>query len=130
MAGRVNSCRKGKAGERSCAKFLRELGFESARRGQQHNGLEGDDVVCEELNQVHIEVKSGYPIGAFDSGKQKHEDAIAQSQADADDRAWCVLWRPKGYRHWRITFDGIPCRCTVVGDEQIKEVLLWLQSGA
>lgn len=51
----VNSNQKGKRGEREFAKLLRQHGYEKARRGQQYNGLEGEDVVG--LPYVWTEVK-------------------------------------------------------------------------
>jgi Holliday junction resolvase len=53
----MNSCRKGKVGEREWAAFLTEHGF-TARRGQQHaGGPDSPDVVCPDLPQFHFEVK-------------------------------------------------------------------------
>ena len=49
---------KGKKGELELAKFLREHGYPSARRGQQHaGGGDSPDVVCPELPGLHIENK-------------------------------------------------------------------------
>lgn len=51
----VNSDRKGKGGERDLAAFIRKQGFDGVRRGQQHDGLEGKDLVG--LERIHIECK-------------------------------------------------------------------------
>jgi Holliday junction resolvase len=52
----TNSIRKGKAFERTIAKFLRNLGVKDARRGQQFCGsADSPDVVG--LNDLHIEAK-------------------------------------------------------------------------
>ena len=54
----MNSCQKGKRGEREWRDQLREQGF-NARRTQQYCGSTGDasDVQCEELPEIHFEVK-------------------------------------------------------------------------
>lgn len=126
----MNSKAKGKRGELAAAKYLQSLGFESARRGQQYSGIEGDDVVCEELDNVHLEVKYGYDVRAFDQELDRYEKAIEQAIRDAGARSWAVLWKPHRYVHWRLSFEGHPCRCTVTGDERIKRALQWLQEGA
>ena len=56
---RVNSCAKGKRGEREVAALLRANGFPFARRGQQFKGTaDSPDVVCDELPNVYMEVKT------------------------------------------------------------------------
>ena len=50
----TNSKRKGKNGELELAAKLRDLGF-NTRRGQQYNGLEGEDVVG--MPGIHLECK-------------------------------------------------------------------------
>lgn len=54
----LNSKQKGKRGELEFALALRSAGYKSARRGQQYHGGPGSaDVECEELPDVHFEVK-------------------------------------------------------------------------
>ena len=50
----INSRAKGAKGERELANKLKEYGY-NCRRGQQFNGLEGEDVVG--LDYIHIECK-------------------------------------------------------------------------
>ena len=53
----MNSRQKGARGERMWRDELREAGF-TARRGQQFaGGTDSPDVICEELNNLHMEVK-------------------------------------------------------------------------
>lgn len=63
----MNSRAKGKRGELELAAFLRERGFDGARRGQQYSGTETSaDVVCPSLPGVHLEckrVEAGNPYG-------------------------------------------------------------------
>lgn len=56
--GKINSRNKGSVGEREWRDFLRERGY-TARRTQQYAGFTGDasDVICEELDGFHWEVK-------------------------------------------------------------------------
>lgn len=124
----ANSCNKGKVGERELANYLRSLGFTDARRTQQHNGAEGkSDVVCEDsLPGLHIECKFGYPIGRFDLGTKLHEDACEQARTDSDGSPWCVLWRPKGLRQWRMTFYDGDALATIANDEAIYRRLFGL----
>lgn len=53
---KINSNRKGKAGELELAKFIRSYGYDDARRGQQYEGgSDSPDVVG--LPGIHIECK-------------------------------------------------------------------------
>lgn len=52
----INSCTKGKQGEREFAALLREHGFE-AKRGQQHAGGKDSPDVISNVAGVHFEVK-------------------------------------------------------------------------
>jgi Holliday junction resolvase len=87
----MNSKRKGAAGEREFAKVCREHGYE-ARRGQQYNGIEGEDVVG--LPGVHIEVKRVERLNI--------EEAMSQSKADAQGKIPIVAHR-KNNCEWLIT---------------------------
>jgi len=87
----MNSNQKGKVGEREFAKVCREHGYE-ARRGQQYNGIEGDDVVG--LPGIHIEVKRVERLNI--------EGAMSQSKADAKTVIPIVAHR-KNHCEWLIT---------------------------
>jgi len=87
----MNSKDKGKRGEREFAKVCRANGYE-ARRGQQYNGLEGDDVVG--LDGIHIEVKRVERLNI--------ENAMSQSRNDAHGDIPIVAHR-KNNCEWLVT---------------------------
>ncbi|MBN2734745.1 MAG: hypothetical protein JXQ82_07815 [Methanomicrobiaceae archaeon] len=100
----VNSCEKGKSGEREWAKFCREHGYHGCRRGQQHSGLEGEDVVG--IPGVHLEVKREQQFNV--------DKAMAQAIRDADPGTTPVVCHRKNkerskdkqeqfYRDWKVT---------------------------
>lgn len=104
MAKRINSCEKGKRAERALAKFLRDLGYLFARRGQQHDGLEGEDVVG--VPGHHVECKWDEALNI--------DKAMAQAIRDGKpDVIPIVIHRKntertaegkaKFYRHWKVT---------------------------
>ena len=73
----TNSRQKGKAGERSLAKELRELGFVNARRGVQYNGADGSADVEGMSDLIHIECK------VTEVGHGKLYEWLEQSKGDA-----------------------------------------------
>lgn len=89
----TNSCNKGKNGEREFAAKLREWGFTSARRGQQHaGGNDSPDVRCEELSDIHFEVKrvqAGNPYGW-----------LAQAKRDAGENKIPVVAHRRNRQDW------------------------------
>lgn len=87
----MDSRKKGKRGELEFSKVCREHGYE-ARRGQQYNGLEGDDVVG--LPGIHIEVKRVESLNI--------EKAMSQSKADAKSSIPIVAHR-KNNCEWLVT---------------------------
>ena len=74
MTDMVNSRQKGARFERDLAHKLNEYGFE-CRRGQQHSGLEGEDVVG--LPYIHIEAKNVQKLNLRDAMAQSEHDAKA-----------------------------------------------------
>ena len=89
----MNSKRKGNAGERELARFLREHGYE-ARRGQQYNGMNGDaDVVG--LDDIHIECKRVERLNI--------QDAIDQSKRDARCGELPVVMHRRNHCEWLCT---------------------------
>ena len=90
----VNSIEKGKRGEREFAKCCIEHGYD-CRRGQQFNGLEGEDIVG--LPFVHVEVKRVEKLNI--------DDALSQSKKDADGKIPIVAHRKNNTR-WKITMDA------------------------
>jgi len=93
----TNSRNKGKRGERQWRDELRANGY-TARRGQQFSGNpESPDVVCDELNWIHFEVKLVEHLNLT--------DAMAQSRRDAGGKAAFVAHR-KNYWPWLVTMDA------------------------
>jgi hypothetical protein len=71
----INSRNKGKAAELEVASILKAHGF-SARRGQQFKGTpDSPDVVCEDLDQFHVEVKRVEAGNLFNWMKKAIADA-------------------------------------------------------
>ena len=88
---KINSKQKGARGEREFAKLCRDNGY-NARRGQQYNGIEGDDVVG--LDGIHVEVKRVERLNI--------EDAMSQAKVDAKGKLPIVAHR-KNNCEWLIT---------------------------
>ena len=89
----MNSKRKGKAGELELSKELKKYGYE-ARRGQQYNGLEGEDVIG--LPNIHIECKRVEKLNI--------SNAMEQAKADAKDKLPAVFHR-KNREKWLVTME-------------------------
>lgn len=81
--------RKGKVGEREAAKALSEATGHECRRGQQYNGLEGQDVVG--IPGVHIECKRTEKLSLY--------PAMQQARRDADGKVPVVVHR-KNKEEW------------------------------
>ena len=89
---KINSKKKGARGEREIASKLREYGY-NCRRGQQYNGLEGDDVVG--LPNIHIEVKRVEKLNIY--------DAIDQATRDAKEGELPVVFHRKNNKKWLVS---------------------------
>ena len=89
---KINSKQKGARGERELASKFREYGF-NCRRGQQYNGLEGDDVVG--LPNVHIECKRVEKLNIY--------DAIEQAIRDAKEGEFPVVFHRKNNKKWLVS---------------------------
>jgi len=70
---RINSIKKGKAGEREAAALLRKYGFE-ARRGQQFSGGGDSPDVVHNIPKIHIEVKRTETLSVYKAMQQARED--------------------------------------------------------
>ena len=68
----INSKAKGAKGERELASKLRDYGYD-CRRGQQYNGLEGEDVVG--LDYIHVEVKRVQALNLDEAMEQSKKDS-------------------------------------------------------
>lgn len=91
---KINSRAKGCRGERLWRDELRAAGF-TARRGQQFaGGTDSPDVLCEELKNLHMEVKF--------VDKLNLEKACEQAERDAGLKAWIVAHKRNG-KYWKVT---------------------------
>lgn len=92
---------KGKRGERQVRDLFRDVGL-MARRGQQFAGSpDSPDVIVPAIaDSWHIEAKwvEGI-VGA------KMRAAIAQSEGDAQGKAWTVFHKENDHR-WLVTLDA------------------------
>ena len=90
----INSRAKGARGERLWRDELREAGF-TARRGQQFaGGTDSPDVLCEELKNLHMEVKFVESLNLT--------AAVEQAERDADGKPWIVAHK-KNRTPWLVT---------------------------
>lgn len=90
----TNSRRKGAVGEREIAKYLREHGFNEARRGQQFKGgADSPDVVG--LTGFHIEVKRVERLDLNAAMEQSIRDS-------APDETPIVVHR-RNNDYWKVT---------------------------
>lgn len=90
----INSRAKGARGERQWRDELREHGF-TARRGQQFaGGTDSPDVICEELNRLHMEVKFVENLNL--------DKACEQAIRDSGGKRWIVAHK-KNNKSWKVT---------------------------
>ena len=100
MGRTINSRQKGKRGELSVAKILREFGFE-ARRSQQFSGKEGDaDVVG--VPGLHLEVKNVEHLNLDSAMDQSERDAHAEFVKTGKSVVPVVVHK-KSRTDWKIT---------------------------
>lgn len=90
----INSKKKGANGERELANKLKEYGY-NTRRGQQYNGLEGEDVVG--LDYIHIECKRVERLNL--------EDAILQAKRDTSNLQVPAVFHRKNNHKWLVTME-------------------------
>jgi len=70
---RKNSRRKGARGEVEAAKAWTAAGLGAAKRGQQHEGSEGRDIIIE-LPGIHVEVKRTEALSLYPAMEQAARD--------------------------------------------------------
>ena len=93
---KINSRTKGARGERLWRDQLREAGFSSAERGQQHaGGADSPDVRCPDLPSVHFEVKCVEALNI--------EKAMDQSIRDAGTEKIPVVAHKRSRKDWLVT---------------------------
>jgi Holliday junction resolvase len=92
----MNSCQKGKRGERAWRDELVAHGY-SARRGRQFSGSpESPDVVCPDLPGFHFEVKAVERLNVNEAMSQAVDDAGGKIPVVAHKRNrgdWLVTMR-------------------------------------
>jgi hypothetical protein len=122
------SKRRGKSYELKAVHYLRKLGFPSARRTQQFSGKEGaSDVVCEELDKIHIEVKANRSI---DLGTVALYGALEQALEDGFAKEHQVVLWWKDRQGWRLSWYGAGMAAvTVAGDSDVAVTLGRFQNG-
>lgn len=81
-------------GERELANKLKEYGY-NTRRGQQYNGLEGEDVVG--LDYIHIECKRVEKLNL--------ENAILQAKQDSEKEQFPAVFHRKNRQKWLVTME-------------------------
>jgi len=93
----INARQKGKRGERLWRDQLREQGF-TARRGQQYaGGRESPDVICEELSNLHQEIKFVENLNL--------DKACEQAINDGAGKPWIVAHK-KSNKDWKVTMSA------------------------
>lgn len=90
----INSKVKGAKGERELAKKLNEYGY-ICRRGQQYNGLEGEDVVG--LDYIHIECKRVENLNIY--------NAMEQAKKDVKEGKAPTVFHRKNNKKWLVTME-------------------------
>ena len=90
----INSKAKGAKGERELANILKDYGY-NCRRGQQYNGLEGEDVVG--LDYIHIECKRVERLDLY--------AAMFQSKRDAKEGQAPAVFHRKNHYKWLVTME-------------------------
>lgn len=76
------------------ASKLREYGY-NCRRGQQYNGLEGEDIVG--LDYIHCEVKRVQALNL--------EEAMEQAKRDSKDNQMPAVFHRKNNKKWKVTME-------------------------
>ena len=91
----TNSKQKGARGEREFASLCRTNGY-NVRRGQQYNGLEGED--CVGLPFIHVEVKRVQRLNI--------DDAMTQAIRDSNNTGKIpIVAHRKNNSRWLITME-------------------------
>jgi Holliday junction resolvase len=88
----VNSIEKGKQGEREFARLCRDNGYD-CRRGQQYNGIDGQDVVG--LSGIHVECKRVERLNIY--------DAMSQAMRDRKTSEIPIVAHRKNNHKWLVT---------------------------
>ena len=102
----MNSRNKGKRGERQWRDELRANG-DHARRGQQFaGGSESPDVVCEELDWIHFEVKAVERLNIEDAMDQARRDQARLGCNAAAAAKIPIVAHKRNHRRWLVTMEA------------------------
>ena len=102
----MNSRNKGKRGERQWRDELRANGYH-ARRGQQFaGGSESPDVVCEELDWIHFEVKAVERLNIEDAMDQARRDQARLGCNAATAAKIPIVAHKRSHRRWLVTMEA------------------------
>jgi Holliday junction resolvase len=96
----MNSKQKGNRGEREWAAFCREQGFD-CRRGQQYNGLEGEDVIG--LPYMHQEVKRVEKLNIQDALDQSEKDMCIKYFGPELKDMFPIVAHRRNNEKWKVT---------------------------
>lgn len=98
MSKRINSCTKGKVGEREVRDMFRAAGFE-ARRGRQYSGSpDSPDVVTSLDKDFHVEAKR--------VEKLQIDKAMAQALRDKGPDQMPLVFHRKNRTKWLVTLQA------------------------
>jgi len=96
---KINSKRKGAAGELELASLFRKLGFEGARRTEQYCGKGGtSDVLIPNLPHVHIECKRTKVFKGY--------EWLEQAEKDSGGLAVPLVFWKKDRKDWVVLMDA------------------------
>ncbi len=90
----VNSCQKGKRGEREVVDLLRSFGFE-ARRGQQFKGTNESPDIIHNIEGIFIEVKLRQHLNLH--------AAFEKACSEKSDFDTAVIFHRKNKERWLVT---------------------------
>ncbi len=114
----IHSRNKGKRGERQWRDELRANGY-PARRGQQFSGSpDSPDVICEELDWIHFEVKAVERLNIEDAMDQARRDGVRKTPVVAHKRSrrgWLVTVEAETFFRLLREFEPQRHRDTEVG---------------
>src|SRR5437868_11197563 len=92
----MNSCQKGKRGERAWRDELIGHGYDARRRQQFSGTPDSPDVICPELPQFHFEVKTTEHLRLHEAITQAVNDAAGKTPVLVHKRnrgGWLVTMR-------------------------------------
>ena len=99
--GKINSRSKGCRGEREWAHFLTDHNFPAYRGQQYKGGPTSPDVICNELNYLHFEVKRTEKLSLYKAMQQAIKDSdfpqipiVAHRRNNQD---WLVIMRAEEF---------------------------------